>query len=1107
MGASAQLTSTGDTTYPHMGGAVVVDDQIAIDEMALGVGTLDGATARIEGAQSGDVLALSSPPSGIMVSWDDSHKRLRLYGTASVADYQTALRAVTYETTTPAEAPRTIVFALGDNWFGTTSGHVIRGYGRPNTSWDVAKGLCEAIDYFGAQGYLATLTNQEESDLAATVGGGWIGSNDSATNGTWRWVTGPEGAADGGQGLAFWQGESAEKGGMPINGAFTAWTTNAPSSNTHLGLATEFNGKYVWNPQGTGGTITIYVCEVGGNFGSVTDISHLVASKLMLSAECADPDDLGCSWGDADGDGYVNATDSAPTDPCDPNPSALTCPTADNDGDGTQNGVDEDPFDPCVPTEEAATCLTGDVDGDGVPNGEDYAVNSPCAPDPFHELCTKRITSSGVTEYDHSMAVAIDPNLVVDAPTIGASSLQGATVRIAHGLSAGDKLSCGAAISGITCSYDASFGALTLSGAKSVVDYQTILRSVVFESTEGIPTAGARTILFTLGGGSFVHTNGHVYQLTKANSIPLITHNACVSRRYFGAFGYPISLDDADEETMALGLMALHGLTQAVIGATDYGVEGDWLWAKGPESGAPFWTGGAAGGPVEGAYVNFVGGVPAEDDTTFDFAVLSEAGWVTVPIIPSPQPPGFICEFGGNMAGVVEFAATLGRKVLNVSVVDPCVLDPNGLSCPTADTDNDGTTNENDEYPSEPCQPDGDVLACGTGDADGDGVTNENDLYPSDGCQPDGDALVCPTGDADGDGITNEDDTYGSDPCMPSGDAVACGTGDFDGDGITNAQEQMLGLDPTSDDTDGDGISDLDEVGDPTNPLNTDGDDKIDALDDDSDNDGISDKDENADDDDDPSTPPADLDGDGVPDYRDGDTDGDGISDQDERDLGTNPKSTDSDGDGIPDAKEIGDPNDPKDTDGDGIIDAKDEDSDNDGLSDKDEKVLGLDPTLADSDGDGIPDGDEVGDPSMPIDADGDGIPDYLDAADKGSMPTAPKAVTLVSFTVTQQGASLFVQWVTSEEIDTLGFFVDMSGSQTYDSPVRMTTVPIPGKGQQGGQYGVVAPLAAPGLTNGEHSFWLVEIEVNGKINVYGPAVVNGESKAPFTIHLPLVKK
>ncbi|MCB0092725.1 MAG: hypothetical protein KDE54_32785, partial [Caldilineaceae bacterium] len=124
-----------------------------------------------------------------------------------------------------------------------------------------------------------------------------------------------------------------------------------------------------------------------------------------------------------------------------------------------------------------------------------------------------------------------------------------------------------------------------------------------------------------------------------------------------------------------------------------------------------------------------------------------------------------------------------------------------------------------------------------------------------------------------------------------------------------------------------------------------------------------------------------------------------------------------------------------------------------------------------------------------------------------GSMPTAPKAVTLVSFTVTQQGASLFVQWVTSEEIDTLGFFVDMSGSQTYDSPVRMTTVPIPGKGQQGGQYGVVAPLAAPGLTNGEHSFWLVEIEVNGKINVYGPAVVNGESKAPFTIHLPLVKK
>jgi outer membrane protein OmpA-like peptidoglycan-associated protein len=167
---------------------------------------------------------------------------------------------------------------------------------------------------------------------------------------------------------------------------------------------------------------------------------------------------------------------------------------------------------------------------------------------------------------------------------------------------------------------------------------------------------------------------------------------------------------------------------------------------------------------------------------------------------------------------------------------------------------------------------------------------------------------------------------------------------DSDGDGLMDSEEITLMTNPNKADSDGDGVPDNEEVGsEPSAALNTDGDDKINALDTDDDNDTLPSRIEIA--------------------------------------LNTNPLEQDTDGDGLNDALEVGkDTNAPLDTDADKLINAIDPDDDNDGLTTLDEITIGTNPLKKDSDGDGLEDADEVGnDISNPKDSDGDGIIDALD--------------------------------------------------------------------------------------------------------------------------------
>jgi hypothetical protein len=90
---------------------------------------------------------------------------------------------------------------------------------------------------------------------------------------------------------------------------------------------------------------------------------------------------------------------------------------------------------------------------------------------------------------------ALDPNVtVID----GSASLSGATIAITAGLTAGDSLAfTQPAGSTITGSYNSTTGVLTLTGTGTVAQYQEALRSVTFATTTST-LVGVRTVSFVV---------------------------------------------------------------------------------------------------------------------------------------------------------------------------------------------------------------------------------------------------------------------------------------------------------------------------------------------------------------------------------------------------------------------------------------------------------------------------------------------------------------------------------------------------------------------------------------------------------------------------------
>ena len=157
--------------------------------------------------------------------------------------------------------------AMSAGLYFSENGHYYEYISNSGITWENAKNAAAARSYYGLTGYLVTVTSATEQAFVSSKleGQGWMGSSDSVSENSWRWVTGPENGT-----LFFYGRYSSGQGSCPYSVpptyyGYTNWASNEPNDwdcNEDYG---HFYPNATWNDYpANNGAIQGYVVEYGG---------------------------------------------------------------------------------------------------------------------------------------------------------------------------------------------------------------------------------------------------------------------------------------------------------------------------------------------------------------------------------------------------------------------------------------------------------------------------------------------------------------------------------------------------------------------------------------------------------------------------------------------------------------------------------------------------------------------------------------------------------------------------------------------------------------------------------------------------------------------------
>ncbi|GAA3946008.1 hypothetical protein GCM10022278_01460 [Allohahella marinimesophila] len=198
----------------------------------------------------------------------------------------------------PVELSVSISESIPDTFFNPENGHYYKVEGNDvPVSWTEALADASSQPILGMTGYLATITSKSENTFISDYTDGadiWVSATDdytvinaacgtshanqSATEGQWQWVTGPEACE------RFWTGVA---NGSAYNGAFASWAINEPNNGgtTEHYAATNYNAvKGKWNDFNNTHDFS-YLVEYGGAIGDNSTALQAESSAQLTASE------------------------------------------------------------------------------------------------------------------------------------------------------------------------------------------------------------------------------------------------------------------------------------------------------------------------------------------------------------------------------------------------------------------------------------------------------------------------------------------------------------------------------------------------------------------------------------------------------------------------------------------------------------------------------------------------------------------------------------------------------------------------------------------------------------------------------------------------------
>jgi len=286
-GSTSTLTASYNT-------ATVVDPNLTINAN----GTITNFRVQISQTYtSGDVLDYTGTLSGVSGTFNSTTGVLVFTGTAAATDWQTLLRTVRFKSTSTTcyANQRRITFTAGSVYYNPLTSHFYE-FVSGSITWTGAYTSASGRSYFGRAGYLSTMASSAENNFIWKImpSDAWFGASDdytyvnaalgtttyasqSAVEGKWHWVTGPE------KGTNFSNGNSGA-GPYTVTGQYANWAGGEPNNSGGSENYGQFysSNNGMWNDL-PNSTLNGYICEYGDMPGDLTTSTPISARSISIT--------------------------------------------------------------------------------------------------------------------------------------------------------------------------------------------------------------------------------------------------------------------------------------------------------------------------------------------------------------------------------------------------------------------------------------------------------------------------------------------------------------------------------------------------------------------------------------------------------------------------------------------------------------------------------------------------------------------------------------------------------------------------------------------------------------------------------------------------------